>query len=197
MPKIGMAPMRQEQIIRAAIDTIHVDGLSQTSFREIGRRANVSPSLITHYFGNRDALYVEVLAYLNRRTASAILVSLKAARTPRERLIGIALANFDPEHFEPATASAWFALWGMLPEISELGRFQSIYERRLRSNVTYAMRQLIPSPDLNLAVELFIATLDGLWVKAAQPTSPLDSKRAMEAMVRFIDILLRQFSSID
>ena len=137
MPKVGMQPIRQMQIIIAAIDTIHELGIEQSYIRQIGAKAGISPSLITHYFGSRDELYTLVLRHLNRELSRATTERLHAAANPMERLLAIASAQFDPDQFHPAVASAWFALWASLRGNSEMMRFQSIYERRLSSNLAY------------------------------------------------------------
>jgi AcrR family transcriptional regulator len=97
MPKLGMQPIRQRQIIAAAIDTVHEFGFEHSSIRQIGLRAGISPSLITHYFGSRDELYAHVLRYLNRELARASMAGLHKARTPMERLMAIASAQLDIE----------------------------------------------------------------------------------------------------
>ncbi|MBO9628199.1 MAG: transcriptional regulator BetI, partial [Shinella sp.] len=143
MPKVGMQPVRQRQIIAAAIKTIHEFGIEQTSIRQIGMKAGISPSLITHYFGSRDELYTVVLRHLNRELSRATIERLRNAKTPMERLLAIASAQFDPEQFQPAVAATWFALWASLAGNAEMMRFQAIYEKRLASNIAHCLRSLV------------------------------------------------------
>ncbi len=178
MPKLGMQVIRQKQIISAAIDTIHELGIEQSSIRRIGIKAGISPSLISHYFGSRDELYTVVLRHLNRELSRATVDRLREADTPMERLLAIAAAQFDPVQFRPAMATAWFALWAALRGNREMTRFQTIYERRLASNIAYCLRELVPADQVEFRVNCLLAMIDGLWVKAAQPTSRITTENA-------------------
>jgi TetR/AcrR family transcriptional regulator, transcriptional repressor of bet genes len=194
MPKVGMLPIRQRQIIAAAIDTIHEHGIEQSSIRQIGMKAGISPSLITHYFGSREELYTLVLRHLNRELSRATAERLRRAETPLERLIAIASAQFDLDQFQPATASAWFALWASLRGNKEMMRFQSIYERRLASNLSHCLKQLIPAERVEFAVNCSLAMIDGLWVKAAQPTSRITTQNALPIFTEYVLGLVGQLS---
>lgn len=194
MPKVGMQPVRQKQIIAAAIDTIHELGIEQSSIRQIGMKAGISPSLITHYFGSRDELYTLVLRHLNRELSRATVEGLRKANTPMERLLAIAAAQFDPEQFQPAVASAWFALWAGLSGNAEMMRFQTIYERRLASNVAHCLRSLVPSDQVEFGVNCLLAMIDGLWVKAAQPTSRITTANALPIFRDYVVQLVTQLS---
>lgn len=194
MPKVGMQPVRQKQIIEAAIDTIHELGIEQSSIRQIGMKAGISPSLITHYFGSRDELYTLVLRHLNRELSRATVAGLRKARTPMERLLAIASAQFEPAQFQPAVASAWFALWASLSGNPEMMRFQSIYERRLASNIAHCLRSLVPDDQVEFGVNCLLAMIDGLWVKAAQPTSRITTQNAFPIFRDYVVHLVAQLS---
>ncbi|TPK90230.1 transcriptional regulator BetI [Mesorhizobium sp. B2-4-14] len=194
MPKVGMQPIRQKQIIEAAIDTIHELGIEQSSIRQIGMKAGISPSLITHYFGSRDELYTLVLRHLNRELSRVTIARLRTASTPMERLLAIASAQFDAEQFQPAVATAWFALWAALRGNHEMMRYQAIYEKRLASNIAYCLRSLIPEGQVDFAVNCLLAMIDGLWVKAAQPTSRVTTENALAIFQNYVVQLVSQLA---
>lgn len=194
MPKLGMQPIRQKQIIAAAIDTIHELGIEQSSIRQIGMKAGISPSLITHYFGSREELYTLVLRHLNRELSRATAARLRKAETPIERLLAIASAQFDADQFQPAVATAWFALWASLRGNPEMMRFQAIYEKRLASNIAFCLRSLIPQDQVEFGVNCLLAMIDGLWVKAAQPTSRITTENALPIFQKFVVQLVKQLS---
>lgn len=194
MPKLGMQTIRQKQIIAAAIDTIHELGIEQSSIRQIGNRAGISPSLITHYFGSRDELYTLVLRHLNRELSRATVRNLRKASTPMERLMAIASAQFDPEQFQPAVASTWFALWAALRGNEEMLRFQSIYQRRVASNIGHCLRHLVPTKDVDFAVNCLSAMIDGLWVSAAQPIGRITTETALPIFQDYVLQLVGELS---
>jgi TetR/AcrR family transcriptional regulator, transcriptional repressor of bet genes len=165
MPKVGMQPVRQKQIIAAAIETIHELGIEQSSIRQIGMKAGISPSLITHYFGSRDELYTLVLRHLNRELSRATAAGLRKAKSPMERLLAV----------------------GMM-------RFQSIYERRLASNIAHSLRSLVPADQVEFGTNCLLAMIDGLWVKAAQPTSRITTVNALPIFTDYVVKLVVQLS---
>jgi len=197
MPKVGMQPIRQKQIIAAAIETIHELGIEQSSIRQIGMKAGISPSLITHYFGSRDELYTVVLRRLNRELSRAVVERLRGARTPMERLLAIGAAQFEPAQFQPAVASSWFALWASLGSSPEMLRFQAIYEKRIVSNLTHCLRPLVPAGQVEFAVNCLLAMIDGLWVKAAQPTSRITTEKAFPIFRNYVIQLVSHLSQTE
>ncbi|MCT8140050.1 TetR/AcrR family transcriptional regulator [Anaerobacillus sp. CMMVII] len=60
-PKIGMEPIRRQQIIEAAKHCIVTKGLPHFSIKDIAKTAKLSTGVIYHYFENKDDLLVDVL----------------------------------------------------------------------------------------------------------------------------------------
>jgi len=53
-------------IIEAAIPLIAERGVTNVSFRDIAKAANVNHGLITHYFGNKEALMQRIGLHFER-----------------------------------------------------------------------------------------------------------------------------------
>ena len=70
MPKTGMEPLRRRELIGAAIESIHAQGMAQVTMGDIARRAGVSAGLAHHYFGGKDQL---LSATMRARTSPAWL----------------------------------------------------------------------------------------------------------------------------
>lgn len=60
-PKIGMEPIRRQQIIEGAKQCIVSKGLAHFSIKDIAKEAKLSTGVIYHYFENKDDLLVDVL----------------------------------------------------------------------------------------------------------------------------------------
>jgi AcrR family transcriptional regulator len=76
----------RDRIVDAAIDLYTEVGISKTTMRDIGVRADVAPNTLRHHFGTRDELD---RAMVDRLTADASLPDLSifdGARTIQERL---------------------------------------------------------------------------------------------------------------
>ena len=167
MPKIGMEPIRRKALINAAIEAIHARGSFEVTMSEIARQAGVSPGLAHHYFGSKDQLIVATMRHLLSELSVEIVVALRAATTPRERLSGIIQANFGSDQFRPATISAWLSFYVKAQSMDEACRVLSVYARRLRSNLQHALSQLTDREHAQHIAEGTAALIDGLYLRHA------------------------------
>jgi TetR/AcrR family transcriptional repressor of bet genes len=67
MPKLGMGPVRREQICRAAAKVISVAGFAGTTMRMVAEEAGVSTGMLNHYFSNRMEMLEETLLFVSSR----------------------------------------------------------------------------------------------------------------------------------
>jgi len=86
-PKVGVAPLRREQIVRATIRCLAREGYSGLTMKKVARLAGVSPGILHYYFADKRAILVAALetvtADLDRRVATA---QARSGRDPRARL---------------------------------------------------------------------------------------------------------------
>lgn len=85
-PKVGIAPVRREQIVRATIRCLAQAGHSGLTMKKVAREAGVSQAILHYYFADKRAILVaaleRVMADLDRR----VLREAPGARDPRRRL---------------------------------------------------------------------------------------------------------------
>ena len=67
MPKLGMGPVRREQICRAAAKVISEQGFAGTTMRMVAEEAGVSTGMLNHYFANRMDMLLETLVFVSIR----------------------------------------------------------------------------------------------------------------------------------
>ena len=115
MPKVGMEPIRKRQLIEATIASIHAHGLADTTVATISRAAGVSPGIIHHYFGGKDALLAATMRALLVELARLRAWPLCAGQHPRARIEAIIDASFADRQFQPQVIVAWLAFWGQAP----------------------------------------------------------------------------------
>src|SRR3989454_4725323 len=86
-PKVGVAPLRREQIVRATIRCLARDGYAGLTMKKVARTAGVSQGILHYYFADKRAILVAalemVMADLDRRVAAA---QARGPRDPRARL---------------------------------------------------------------------------------------------------------------
>ena len=56
MPKVGMQPIRRQQLIEATLTAIDRVGMGDASIALIARLAGVSNGIISHYFQDKNGL---------------------------------------------------------------------------------------------------------------------------------------------
>ena len=83
----------RSRIVNAAADLIYAHGVDRTSLDEVMAKAGVSKSQLYHYFADKDALVLEVIALQTERVLSAqqpylgALDSLRALQLWRDALV--------------------------------------------------------------------------------------------------------------
>ncbi len=165
MPKIGMEPIRRAALVKATIAEIGAAGSLDVTVSRIAKRAGMSSALAHHYFGGKDQIFEAAMRQILRDYASLVRVALSDARDPAMRAQAIVKANFDPSCFDPATVSAWMTFYVQAQTSPAALRLLRVYQRRLRSNLTHALRPLCPHP--SQAADTMAALIDGLYIRAA------------------------------
>lgn len=167
MPKVGMQPIRRQQLIDATIRCMSRHGFEHTTVARIGRMAGVSPGIINHYFGGKDELLEASMRHLLQQLKVEVVQRLASLSDPRKRVEAIIEANFSDDQFSPELIAAWLAFWAQTPYNRALHRLQQIYARRLRSNLRHALKRLLPASEVERATFGLAALIDGLWVNCA------------------------------
>src|SRR2546428_13912676 len=73
-PKVGVAPLRREQIVRATIRCLAREGYSGLTMKKVSRQARVSQGILHYYFTDKRSILVAalegVMVDLDRRGAA-------------------------------------------------------------------------------------------------------------------------------
>lgn len=165
MPKLGMEPIRRAALVQATIAEIGAAGSLDVTVGQIARRAGMSTALAHHYFGGKDQIFLAAMRQILRDFGVEVVAGLRAARTPRARAEALIAASFAPSCFAPATVSAWMTLYAQATTHPETQRLLVLYQRRLRSNLTHALRPLSATPQAD--AHMLGALIDGLYLRAA------------------------------
>jgi len=169
------------------MQALRTEGFAGMTMMRVGKIAGLSTGTVQHYFEDKAGLLAATLAALNKGLSDAMIRRLRKTSTPLERIHAIADAQFDEDQFSPDVVATWHALWANVAHMPELQRLQRIYERRIRSNVRHALSDLVPAEEIDDQADALLAMIDGLWVKAAQPTSGIDAARARHLIRRYLD----------
>jgi betaine-aldehyde dehydrogenase len=182
---------RRRQLIDVTIDALAEVGFVGTTLAEIASRASVSPGLVAHYFGDKDALLMEAFRALARRPMASLQARIRVAAGPRQRIQAVIDTNLAPEEFDKRTGTAWLAFWGQVLHAGGLRRVQNAYQRRMLSNLRHALKALVPPEEARSLAAMIAAMIDGVWLRAAlSDWQEADSERARALLTAFVDARL-------
>lgn len=86
MGRKSKADIRRKEIIAGCYRVIDHHGLERTTIKKIAEELSVAPSLVMHYFKNKNEILVELVDYLVESMDTVYIPRLKDFATARERL---------------------------------------------------------------------------------------------------------------
>jgi betaine-aldehyde dehydrogenase len=184
---------RRVQLIEVTIDSLAEVGYVGSTLAQIASRADVSPGLVAHYFDDKDGLLEAAFRTLSRRLFEQMGARMRQSRTPRGRIQAIIDINLGPQEFTQRTGAAWLAFWGQVPHVEGLKRVQNAYQKRMVSNLRYALVRLLPVVEARSLAATIAAMIDGVWLRAALSNwAEADSESARALLTAFVDARLKE-----
>ncbi|MDK1310186.1 transcriptional regulator BetI [Pseudoalteromonas ardens] len=194
MPKVGMEPVRRQQLIEATLQSVAELGLQATTINSISKKAGMSSGIISHYFGGKQGLIEATVRYLLSSLQRSLLQRTVQGCTPEQRLMFIVEANFAVVQQQRDTTRTWLSFWAHSMHDAELHRLQRVNARRLYSNLLYSFKQLMAPGKAREAAELSAAMIDGLWLRAVlNKADDAQFDSAQDLAKRYIQSLIQQF----
>ena len=172
MPKLGMEPIRRAALIKATIAELGDVGSLRVTVSQIARRAGMSSALAHHYFGGKDQIFLAAMRHILTEFSAEVRAELARADR-RKRAQAIIRACFAQSCFSPVAISAWMTFYVMAQTNPQALRLWRLYQRRLRSNLSHALRPLVGA-DAPVHAATMAALIDGLYLRAAlnDPEAP-------------------------
>ncbi len=186
MPKLGMGPIRREQICRAAAAVIAREGFAGSTMRMVAEEAGVSTGMLNHYFANRQDLLTQALVFVSERTQERYRQAIVDVPAGIERLSALLdCALFDDEQMSE-TWRVWINSYGEAVRLPELrhtieSRLGSWYEL-----IDFALEGLAPAdaPGRLPLSWRFDAMLNGLAIQALTSEATLDGAEIRDEVIR-------------
>ncbi|MBK44567.1 MAG: transcriptional regulator BetI [Roseovarius sp.] len=184
-----MEPIRRGALVEAAIHEIGAHGTLDVTVAQIARRAGMSPALAHHYFGSKEAMFAASMRHVLTLYGAEVRGALSMARGPRARLEAIIRASFTPAQFRPEMVAAWLNFYVQAQRSDEARRLLHVYQRRLRSNLHHAFRQVAPQQARTLTRGL-AAMIDGLYLRQALGEGGIAPEAAIAVLLHYLDTSL-------
>ncbi len=189
MPKLGMGPIRRQQICSAAAAVIAREGFAGTTMRMVADEAGVSTGMLNHYFANRAELLTQTLVHVSERSQGRYEHAIEGVPPGVERLEALldsVLAD-DAESIE--TWHVWINATGEALRLPQLRR--TIDERlgHWFDLLAVALEGLVEEEDAPGAIPWtwrVDALLTGLATQALTSEAELHGERIREEVVRMV-----------
>jgi TetR/AcrR family transcriptional regulator, transcriptional repressor of bet genes len=188
VPKLGMGPIRREQICRAAADVIAREGFAGTTMRMVAEEAGVSTGMLNHYFENRQDLLTQALVFVSERTQNRYREAIEQMPPGIERLralLDAALAQ------EDEMTQTWRVCINAYAEAVRLPELRHTIEARLHSwweLIDFALEGLLPARrrgEMPASWRLD-AMLNGLAIQALTSEAPLTGRKIRDEVIRTV-----------
>lgn len=135
-PKVGMAPLRREQIVQATIRCLAREGYAGLTMKKVSREARVSQGILHYYFADKRAILVAalqaVMADLDRRVAAA---QARSGRDPEARLRALIRASLQAAREAREVWVVFVEFWGEM--------MHDVRLREINAGLYGRMRRLI------------------------------------------------------
>jgi AcrR family transcriptional regulator len=186
VPKLGMGPIRREQICRAAAAVIAREGFAGTTMRMVADEAGVSTGMLNHYFVNRQDLLTQALVFVSERAQARMRSAIADVPAGRARLTALLDSALRNDEVATETWRVWINSYGEAVRLPELrhtieARLNSWYEM-----IDYALEGLVP-PDAPKTIPWswrFDAVLNGLAIQALTSEAALEGDQIRDEVIR-------------
>jgi TetR/AcrR family transcriptional regulator, transcriptional repressor of bet genes len=188
VPKLGMEPIRREQICRAAAVVIAREGFAGTTLRKVADEAGVSTGMLNHYFSNRQDLLTQTLVFVSERTQSKAAAAMEDLPPGWERLKALLYNSLPTDVLMNEGWRVWINAYGEAVHLPEL---RHTIEARLQAwypILDHALEGLVPpAADGELPWSWRLdAILNGLAIQALTSEAPLASDQVRDEVIRML-----------
>ena len=185
-PKVGMAPVRRDQIVQATIRCLAREGYSGLTMKKVAREAAVSQGILHYYFESKRAILIAaldlVMGDLDRRVAALS----RGTRDARGRLRAVIRGCLGLAEDNREFWVVFVEFWGEMMHDREMLRINAALYQRLRRTLGATVAQGIREGAFRRvepeeAGAVVLALVDGLSLQRTFDPRALTLERAARA----------------
>ena len=130
-PRTLPPKLRRKKLVDSTITSISKVGISSATLTAITKEAGLSLGLVNYRFKTKEILLAETLRFLAEDHRSIWMAKVEQPDlNPREKLLAIVDAQFDPRVYNRKKLAMWFAFFGEAEQRKSY-RTTSSYRSRL------------------------------------------------------------------
>lgn len=142
-PRRKLSDARRHQILKAAVRVIAEKGLCDTGIKDVADQAGTSPALVIYYFGTKDTLLAEALAFADERFYAETAEAVAGMSSARDRLVELVRCSCSVGEAEDDFDEwvLWLDLWARAAHKADVARDRLAMDRRWRTTIGEIVRQ--------------------------------------------------------
>jgi AcrR family transcriptional regulator len=142
-PRRKLSDARRRQILKAAVQVIAEKGLCDTGIKDVADQAGTSPALVIYYFGKKDILLAEALAFADEQFYAQTADAVAEMTSARDRLVELVRCSCSVGEAEDDFDewALWLDLWARAPRDPDVARDRAAMDRRWRTTIDEIVRQ--------------------------------------------------------
>jgi transcriptional repressor BetI len=167
MARVPIRAMRRTELEKAAYAAVNELGFRGLALEEIARQAGTAKGIIHHYFLSKEDLMESAARYANREYSQLALQTIKAAKSPSERIWSIIGLNLNAPFFQLTFVRAYVLVLTSGIRYKSVLRIYSATHARAISNLTFALRRLVEPEDVKPIADAIWTMIEGAWLLQA------------------------------
>ena len=140
-PRRKLSDARRRQILKAAVQVIADKGLCDTGIKDVADQAGTSPALVIYYFGKKDILLAEALAFAEERFYAQTADAVAEMCSARDRLVELVRCSCSVGEDDFDEWVLWLDLWARAPRDPDVARDRLAMDRRWRTTIGEIVRE--------------------------------------------------------
>jgi TetR/AcrR family transcriptional regulator, transcriptional repressor of bet genes len=186
MPKLGMGPIRREQICRAAAAVIAREGFAGATMRMVAEQAGVSTGMLNHYFSNRQDLLVQALVFVAERAEKRFWQAMADAPKGVDRLRALLDSVLADDEEMLQTWRVWISASAEAVRVPALRPAIQARRKSWRDVVDFSLEGLVRTGGELPTSTRLDALLNGLAMQALMAESPLGDRKIRDELIRTV-----------
>lgn len=183
---------RQEQLIRATIQSVAGRGLSDTTMATVSSEAGLSQGIINLHFQSKERLLVETLRYIADEYRQTWKKALDGAgASPAQQLAALVMVDFRLPVCDRNKLAVWFAFWGESKSRPTYRQICAERDRAYRKEMVQVCQSLIDEGgysnlDAGTVAAGLSAMTSGLWLDMLTNPRSMSRQDAREICMHFL-----------
>ena len=186
-PRKTLPEARRRQILEAAAQVIGERGLCDTRIVDVAKRAGASPGLVIYYFGSKDRVLAEALAYADESFFADAANKLSTLPSARDQMVEL-VASSCPLGSAPGAVDSWvlwLELWARARRDAEVGEHRARLDQQWRRMLADTVRAGQKAGEFGrldpdgFAIRL-AALIDGLAIAVVLGDPEVDAERMFD-----------------